>query len=260
MTDEYELLSSTRYDEQLLNVDWNTSVNNGTPSPFLLLPYHVDRLRDAAHQHGWSDAPLSLASLSKVCEEAITRLAGKGPFRKQLPLKVRILLKRDGSLSATATPCVPFPFPDLLAPSSDAEHIRTIVVDTQPTPPSIFTSTKTTRRDIYDVARARLDLPPFTTPAGSRCDVLIWNTKGELMETSIRNIAFRRNDRWMTPPIQSGCLPGVMRRVLIERGMWVEAADGELMKDDIVDGEVVMTANSVEAGRLGRIQLKPGQM
>lgn len=72
----FKLLTSLRYDPKLLDVDWNTRVNDGVPTPIMLLPYHVDRLVEAAGKHGWSDAGRNLTSgsLASACEDAVRKV------------------------------------------------------------------------------------------------------------------------------------------------------------------------------------------
>ena len=67
---DFHVLSSTRYDPRLRTLAWNTAANNGEPSPFLLLRYHLDRLNNAAHAHGWI-VSLAYHDLVAACEEAI---------------------------------------------------------------------------------------------------------------------------------------------------------------------------------------------
>ena len=74
------------------------------------------------------------------------------------------------------------------------------------------------------------------------------------METSIRNIAFRRGGQWVTPSAADGCLPGVMRRLMLEQGRFVE---GEVHIAKVVPGEIVLTVNSVEGCCMGMIALAP---
>ena len=167
---------------------------------------------------------------------------------------MRITLSVDGQLLATAFPTDPFLALDPLHP--DDNPVLSIILDTTSTQPSLFTSTKTTRRGHYDNARARANLPPFTTPDGRNTDVILYTLSGCLSETSIRNLAVRRGNEWITPNAQaSGCLPGVMRRVLLEQGIWKEAGGEVLCKQDLFDGEIVMTANAVEGCRLARVLL-----
>lgn len=76
----YSLLSTTRMDPQLLCNDWNANTDSGGPSPYLLLPYHRDRLLQAAQLHGWSVHPqeLSQIMLEKHCKDALAA-AGWSP-------------------------------------------------------------------------------------------------------------------------------------------------------------------------------------
>jgi branched-subunit amino acid aminotransferase/4-amino-4-deoxychorismate lyase len=76
------------------------------------------------------------------------------------------------------------------------------------------------------------------------------------METSIRNIAFWRKGRWVTPSLQAGCLPGVARRLLIEEGKII---GGEILITDVKVGEILLLFNAVEGARLGKICTPNGQ-
>lgn len=73
-----------------------------------------------------------------------------------------------------------------------------------------FVRHKTTHRAIYDQARALV--------AGAD-DVLLWNSRGELTESTIANLLVELDGEWVTPPAGSGLLPGVCRRELLERGL-----------------------------------------
>jgi branched-chain amino acid aminotransferase len=49
-------------------------------------------------------------------------------------------------------------------------------------------------------------------------EAILANTRGELCEGATSNVFLVREDRCViTPPLRSGCLPGVMREVVIER-------------------------------------------
>lgn len=164
------------------------------------------------------------------------------------------MVSRDGSLSTVASPAPPLRSTDVRVPPGSPDAIRTVYVDREPTPPSLFTRTKTTHRDMYNAARARFKLGPLPTPADANTDVLLHNPNGLVTETSIRNIAFRRGDRWVTPRTHSGCLPGVMRRLMLEDGRFVE---GDIHLEDICPGETVLTTNGMEGCYMGRIAFLP---
>lgn len=74
---DYDLFTSLRYDPKLLSADFNNDVN-ATPLPYLLFPYHVQRLADSARKFGWPGAietitaPTAAEDLRKKCDQAIT--------------------------------------------------------------------------------------------------------------------------------------------------------------------------------------------
>ena len=47
-------------------------------------------------------------------------------------------------------------------------------------------------------------------------DSILFNAKNEITETAVSNLVFRIEGAWVTPPITSGVLPGVVRAVAIE--------------------------------------------
>ena len=53
-------------------------------------------------------------------------------------------------------------------------------------------------------------------------DALLLNTAGALCCGTAANLLVRRREQWLTPPLSSGCLPGVMRGRALARGIAVE--------------------------------------
>lgn len=47
-------------------------------------------------------------------------------------------------------------------------------------------------------------------------DSILFNEKNEITETAVSNLAFYIGGEWVTPPISSGILPGVIRAIAIE--------------------------------------------
>jgi 4-amino-4-deoxychorismate lyase len=127
-----------------------------------------------------------------------------------------------------------------------------LFVDRVATPSSPFTATKTTHRGHYAAARARFGLPEVGGPA----DVLLWNTRGMITETPVRNVAFFRRGRWITPHESTGCLPGVTRRWLLEQGRVVIDDRGLLTRDNAQEGELVLIFNAVEGCRIAVARLR----
>ncbi|KAF7971528.1 hypothetical protein HWV62_20932 [Athelia sp. TMB] len=203
---------------------------------------------------------------------AISAPTSKSRF--ELAPQIRLILAESGVLTATANQIpltlksdptsASFFKPDTDYPSLYGSPIL-IILDSEPTPSSRFTRTKTTNRAVYDAARARhgiASLPPAQLETFSYLpkpdppvpgDVLLYNPQGNITETSVYNVAFYRANRWLTPPESSGCLPGVLRRWLLEQGRIAEAADGLLTRESIIDGECVLLMNGVRGCQLGRI-------
>jgi len=248
-SDTFQLISSLRYDPLLIETPFNDSA-----SPCLLLPLHRDRLLQAARAFGWNNAAETLEGssglqhLQNVCEDAIRDHTG--------PQRVRVLLSKSGDLLGSAYPTDPRPFDLAIAskfdpPTSEdplySGPIISLYIDTEPTSQSMFTSYKTTSRDHYTAARSRVGIAP-----DSRLEeVVLWNDAGEITEGSIRNVAFWRDGKWVTPSVESGCLAGVVRRRLIEDGV---VGEGRILKQEVAVGEWVLLSNGVEGCSLGKIQ------
>lgn len=170
-----------------------------------------------------------------------------------------MLLTKEGILTAAtssvhnlpADPFVAARFKPGLQDTPPPGPIWSVRIDTQPTPSSVFTATKTTRRKHYDAARSRTNLLPLLQ-ATAAADVLLYNAEGEVTESSVSNIALYRNGKWLTPPLSTGCLKGVIRRWLLEHGLVEEAI---LLKDTIQAGDWILLSNAVSGCRLGRIEI-----
>ena len=92
---------------------------------------------------------------------------------------------------------------------------------------------KTTNRRVYD--RARQARPGLD-------DVLLWNDRGEVTESTIANIVIDVAGRLITPAERCGLLPGVLRAELLDRG---EVAEGVLTTDDVARASRVWLINTL---------------
>lgn len=78
--------------------------------------------------------------------------------------------------------------------------------------------------------------------AGGAWEVLLLNEHGRLVEGSRTNVALVLDGAAFTPPESEGCLPGTVRRRLLERGALQERA---LTVDDLARAEAVLLMNSL---------------
>lgn len=116
------------------------------------------------------------------------------------PLRCRLTLDARGGLDLT-TAAFPAPMKVMRFKIAGA------VLESQ----DVWLRHKTTRRALYDEARANL-------PAGVD-ELLFMNERGELCEGTITNLVLTtQNGDRLTPPLSSGCLPGVYRQSLLDMG------------------------------------------
>lgn len=152
------------------------------------LALHLDRLTASADYFGFRFDP---AYVDACIAEALG-----GECR---PLRIRLTLSRTGRVLVGSTPM----------PPRDARQVMLAIDRESVDSSSVWLYHKTTRRSTYDLRAAR---HPHAD------DVVLTNERGEVTETTIANLAIRLDGRWWTPPIESGCLPGVERRRLIAEG------------------------------------------
>jgi para-aminobenzoate synthetase/4-amino-4-deoxychorismate lyase len=98
---------------------------------------------------------------------------------------------------------------------------------------SPFVTHKTTARGAYDAARQnRPDLD----------DVVLWNDRGEVTESTVANVVIERDGRLITPAQACGLLPGVLRAELLDRG---EIVEGLVTKHDVTHASRLWLINSL---------------
>lgn len=162
------------------------------------------------------------------------------------PYKMRVAIKHDKSLKVQAFE-VPLKtnlfFGLQLTPEKFSQSAQTyrVYLDNKNSVVGPFTSFKTTRRSVYSEARERkLNDPDDKDPRPK--EVVLFNARDEATEGSITNIAFKRDGRWITPALTSGCLCGVVRHFLISRGVLHQ---GNIFRHTIRPGEPVLLFNGV---------------
>lgn len=190
---------------------------------WVLLEGHLDRMARSAHELGF---PFSVEGALGCLDVAV---AGKA-----LPQRVRLLLGLDGRFEATysdAPPHASFEPSVASAPLEIAfagEAIRS-------GDPAL--RHKTNRRRIYDRLRE----------AGPDCDDLVlFNERGEATEFLIGNLVARFGNTYVTPPFESGLLPGVFRQDLLDRGVIVE---GTISLSRLREADEIVRVNSVSGWR-----------
>jgi para-aminobenzoate synthetase/4-amino-4-deoxychorismate lyase len=150
---------------------------------------HLARLAGSADLFGWK-VDLEKA---RTALDAVTFAHPEGLWR------VRLTATRNGRCAAEAVR-----FED----DSGPWRVRLAPTPVDVRSPLLFN--KTTSRAVYETARA-------AWPDAD--DVLLWNARRELTETTVGNLVVELGGRRVTPPVSCGLLPGVMREAVLADGL-----------------------------------------
>jgi para-aminobenzoate synthetase/4-amino-4-deoxychorismate lyase len=116
--------------------------------------------------------------------------------------RVRLALNPAGAFSVQHAPLAPL-----------SEPVRVLLADDATSSSDLFLRHKTSIRARYDAAWRDAE-------AQGAFDTLFFNERGELTEGGRSSVFVKVDGRWLTPPLDSGVLPGVMRGVLLDDPDW----------------------------------------
>jgi para-aminobenzoate synthetase/4-amino-4-deoxychorismate lyase len=159
-----------------------------------------------------------------------TRLAGVGDAR------VRLRCYRDGAVGIDVE--------DLPAPPAGP-----VLLAIDPAPidsTKCWPHHKTSLRDPYTSRLAR---------HRSADDVVLVNECGDVTESCTANLAARLDGQWWTPPLESGCLPGIERARLVADGVLHERV---LRPADLHRAENLALVNSLRGWRSAMLAGRTG--
>ncbi len=186
-------------------------------SGYFLLAAHLARLADSAV---YFNVPFDRSAI----EARLTELA----LTLREASKIRLLVKLDGAFTVETA---------LLAQGALPGPARVGLARTPVDSSTIWLYHKTTRRELYDAARA----------SRPDCDeVILWNERGELTEASTANVALDLDGEWVTPPVTSGLLAGAFRGWLLAVGQIRERV---LTLADLHAARRIVLINSVRKWR-----------
>ena len=188
---------------------------------YALLDRHLARARDSALYFGfrWNESEV-LRALDDVRQ--------LHPSRRY---RVRLIIGRRGKARTEASP---------LGESGTAPiPVRFASVPIDHRDPLVFH--KTTERARYDVELERC----------RHCDdVIFWNSRGEVTESTIANVVVFSDGKHWTPPREAGLLAGTLRAELIARG---ELFERTITKKELTAAESFALINSVRGWMSARL-------
>ncbi len=82
-------------------------------------------------------------------------------------------------------------------------------------------------------------------------DILLLNDKNELMEGSSSNLFAWTDERWITPPISSGCIEGVFRRILIStlKQNGIPFSERSINRNEVKNADELILTNAISGIR-----------
>ncbi len=179
---------------------------------YYLLPAHLRRMRESAL---YFQRPFFEAAARAV----LARAAKK--WRRHAR-RVRLLMDAEGKFRVESYVMHPH-----------AGQLRLAIAKEPVNSRNVFLYHKTTNREIYETARSCR--PGFD-------DVVLYNEKGEVTETTIGNIVVEKDGVLLTPPVGCGLLPGVYRDHLLRKRI---VREGVLTLDDLRRAKKIWMINSV---------------
>jgi 4-amino-4-deoxychorismate lyase len=176
-------------------------------SGIALLPLHLARLSRSA-------AALRFPVMIEEVAEAIQAAVSNTPEDR---LRLRLVVKSDGSRSVAVTPEPMMP---------EGALWRVAIAQRRVDPADPLIRHKTTMRQHFDEARA-------IAIANGAEEALFLNGAGEVCEGAITSVFVERGGALLTPALECGLLPGVLRESLIGSG---KAQEARLKLADLAGG------------------------
>ena len=197
---------------------------------------HLDRMAASAAALGFTFDPELLKQL----------LVGEGRLCSE-PVVVHVDLEPDGRFSFSTRELPP---PTGAGPAGSAAGAACEAGAAQPSPaPSLALMVSPFRTDPADpLLRHKTGVRGFYNRERRRAvqagcfDALFLNRLDRVTEGAITNIFARFADRWVTPPVADGLLPGIWRAIFLEES---GAEERSLTLEELATADEIMVGNSV---------------
>ena len=154
-----------------------------------LLDRHLARLQSSADYFGFQ---IDMDHIRATIAQAVSSYF-------EPSAKLRLLAAKDGNISCDASHLDSLTLP-----------FRIRIADTPVSSSDVFLFHKTTNRRVYENAMHTLE---------GLDDVILWNERGEVTESTIANVVVMIDGQWFTPPLDCGLLAGAFREELLAQGI-----------------------------------------
>ena len=179
---------------------------------YFLLERHIERLKSSALYFGFQFCESTIACpLERI---RLDHLAGHW--------KIKLSLTRSGEITTEAAHV-----------GAKRDAVRVALARSPVNSSNRLLFHKTTARDFYNAELA----------ARPDCDdVIFFNERNEVTESTIANVVARINGKLVTPPTSAGLLAGTFRNELIDKG---EIEERVITVDDLRTADELFLVNSV---------------
>ena len=178
---------------------------------------HLDRLAASCRYFGY---PFDYGAARAALNDACLALP-HGQLHR-----LRLAVSHTGELTVQAAPITPLAEPVALLLAQETTHSG-----------DVFLRHKTSVRSRYDAAWRAAE-------AQGAFDALFFNERGELTEGGRSNVFLRFGSEWITPPLSSGLLPGVMREVLLQAPAW-RASEQVITREMLAEADDIVVCNAL---------------
>jgi para-aminobenzoate synthetase/4-amino-4-deoxychorismate lyase len=189
------------------------------------LQLHLDRLSDSALALG---IPYSATDISKVIESACENVSSDTDYRLRLDLDYSGKPSYQISTISSLPGSVKIFWASDILPDSDNATLHS---------GNILLRHKVNSRDTYDQAWKLAE-------EHGGFDALFVNEQGFVTEGGRSSIFIKSGDRWLTPPVTAGLLPGVMRSIILNDPKW-NAHEANLTIKDVQNAKEIMLSNAL---------------
>jgi para-aminobenzoate synthetase/4-amino-4-deoxychorismate lyase len=187
----------------------------------VLLDRHLSRARSSARYFGfhWNEAEV---------KNALDSVRESHPARRW---RIRLIVRRNGDAHTEA-----ISFGEPRAEPLTVKFAASAIDDRDP-----LVFHKTTARSRYEVELERCQ------PCD---DVILWNCRGEVTESTIANVVVFSDGKHWTPPREAGLLAGTRRDELISKG---ELFERTITKEELAEAGSFALINSVRGWMPARL-------
>ncbi|MCK5125021.1 MAG: aminotransferase class IV family protein [candidate division Zixibacteria bacterium] len=204
----------------------------GVEDRLILLNEHLDRMEQGIERLGLETLNYDRKKISRTLHRAVK-------LHPEKIMKVKVFLTQGGSHLWPGNKPKPKMIVMVTGHRLQYKKQRLIVTPMIITADNVLQGTKTLNYMTEWMSQRKAE------EAGYDQGIII-NAKGHITETGSSNIFIAKNDKLFTPPLSSGCLPGITRDEIMRlaKEMKIRCHEKHLTPDDLAHADEIFTSSS----------------